>query len=46
MGDRAFSVAGPKTWNGLPESIRSADSTAGFKRKLKTHLFNMCFNNS
>lgn len=46
MGDRAFSVAGPKTWNGLPESIRSANSTAGFKRKLKTHLFNMCFNNS
>jgi len=26
LGDRAFSIAGPKAWNNLPQSVRSADS--------------------
>ena len=38
-GRRAFSVAGPKVWNSLPDFIRdptiSADS---FRRLLKTYL--------
>jgi len=44
LGDRAFSIAGPKAWNNLPQSVRSADSLDSFKRKLKFHLFNSCFN--
>ena len=39
FGTRAFAVAGPKTWNSLPEEIRSLDSLTMFKAKLKTHLF-------
>ena len=42
-GKRAFSVAGPKTWNSLPLSVRSAISLNTFKSKLKTHLFLMAF---
>jgi len=44
LGDGAFSIAGPKAWNNLPQSVRSADSLDSFKRKLKFHLFNSCFN--
>jgi len=44
LGDRAFSIAGPKAWNNLPQSVRSADSLDSFKRKLKFYLFNSCFN--
>ena len=43
LGDRAFSIAGPTTWNNLPQSVRSADSLDSFKRKLKFHLFDSCF---
>ena len=43
FGDRAFSVAGPIVWNSLPESVRSAETLASFKRKLKTYLFNISF---
>ena len=43
FGDRAFSVAGLTVWTSLPESVRSADTLASFKRKLKTYLFNISF---
>jgi len=43
LGDRAFSVAGPVVWNSLPTAVREADSLYSFKRKLKTHLFTLCF---
>ena len=43
LGDRAFSIAGPTTWNNLPQSVRSADSLDSFKLKLKFYLFNLCF---
>jgi len=39
----AFSIAGPKAWNNIPQSVRSADSLDSFKRKLKFHLFNSMF---
>jgi hypothetical protein len=39
IGDRAFSVAGPRIWNNLPLSIREAQSLAIFKKLVKTHLF-------
>ena len=38
-GDRAFSVAGPHLWNGLPSSVRTVDHMDRFKNKLKAHLF-------
>ena len=44
LGDRAFSVAGPVVWNSLPAAVREADSLHSFRRKLKTHLFTLCFN--
>ena len=43
FGDRAFSVAGPTVWNSLPESVRSAETLASFKCKLKIYLFNVSF---
>ena len=39
MGDRAFSVAGPKLWNALPLRIRKETCTDTFKKSLKTYLF-------
>ena len=44
FGDRAFSVAGPVVWNSLPAAVREADSLHSFRRKLKRHLFILCFN--
>ena len=38
-GDRAFSVAGPHPWYGLPSSVRTVDHMDRFKNKLKSHLF-------
>ena len=40
FGRRAFSVAGPMTWNALPDSIRdTALSTHSFRLNLKTLFF-------
>ena len=44
-GDCAFSVAGPCLWNRLPESIKCAKSLEIFKSLLKTHLFEVAFQN-
>ena len=38
-GSRAFSVCGPKLWNGLPQNLRMEDDTLQFKKNLKTFLF-------
>ena len=42
--DRAFSVYGPKTWNSLPEHLRTECNTEIFKSKLKTLLFQKSYN--
>lgn len=39
FGERAFSYAGPASWNDLPYHIQSTTDTASFKRQLKTFLF-------
>ena len=39
FADRAFSVAAPKWWNELPDSVKNCDTVDSFKAKLKTHLF-------
>ena len=35
----AFSAAGPRLWNSLPLSLRSAPRLSVFKSQLKTYLF-------
>lgn len=42
-GDRAFSMAAPVLWNGLPLSLKSASSLGSFKGQLKTFLFSKAF---
>ena len=44
-GDRTFSVAAPSLWNQLPLHVKSQTTTLGFKKSLKTHLFNVAFKN-
>ena len=39
VSERAFSAAGPRLWNALPENIKLQDSLQAFKSHLKTHLF-------
>ena len=39
FGERSFSNAAPEVWNKLPEYIKSSQSTAIFKKNLKTYLF-------
>ena len=43
-GDRAFSVAGPRLWNDLPDHLRLCTKPDIFKRDLKTYLFNKAYN--
>jgi hypothetical protein len=38
-GDRAFSSAGPRLWNHLPQDIKCAPSIDVFKTRLKTWIF-------
>ena len=38
VGDRAFSVAGPRVWNTLPEEITTSQSLLTFRQQLKTWL--------
>jgi hypothetical protein len=42
-GDRAFSVAAPRLWNALPDSVTGANTGTVFKKHLKTHLFLSAF---
>jgi len=39
VGDRSFPVIGPRTWNNLSSSVRSAPSLLSFNRQLKTCVF-------
>jgi len=40
FGRRRFSVAGPSTWNSLPDSLRGPElSLDTFKRQLETYIF-------
>jgi len=40
LGDRSFSVAGPRLWNSLPAELCQPDVEIGqFRRLLKTFLF-------
>ena len=39
VGDRAFTVAGPRVWNTLPEEITTSQTVSTFRQQLKTWLF-------
>jgi len=39
VADRAFSVAGPRVWNTLPEEITTSQWLLTFRQQLKTWLF-------
>jgi len=40
IGQRSFTVNGPRTWNSLPANLRTPDTTlCSFKRHLTAHLF-------
>ena len=41
---RLFSVAAPRLWNNLPNSLKDSSSIEHFKKGLKTHLFRNAFN--
>ena len=43
VGRAGFRVAGPAAWNTLPSSLRAADSLLGFKKQLKTYLWQSTF---
>jgi len=43
LGSRSFAVAAPTTWNSLPLHIRNSSSMFGFRRQLKTFLYNLAF---
>lgn len=43
VGDRAFSVAGPRLWNKLPDELVNCQLLSTFRRKLKTHFFKQSY---
>ena len=45
LEDRAFSIIGPKLWNSLPITIRSAPSISNFKFLLKLNSFALLITN-
>ena len=45
LGDRRFAYAAPSLWNGLPLTIRTAETLSKFKSLLKTYLFIDTFRN-
>jgi len=44
FGERAFSHAGPATWNALPDHIRTVADPVQFRKLLKSHCFSQAFN--
>ena len=43
FGERAFAVAGPVTWNSLPDYLHRLSDTPAFKRQLKTFFYCQAF---
>ena len=44
FGERAFSHAGPATWNALPDHFRTVADHVKFRILLKSHYFSQAFN--
>ena len=43
VGTRAFAHCAPRLFNSLPEELRQLNNLNKFKRKLKTYLFEQCY---
>ena len=43
IGDKTFSVAAPRAWNGLSTELKLLWSTTAFRHQLKTFLFQSAF---
>ena len=43
FGERAFSRAGPATWNALPDNIRTVPDPVQFRKLLKSHYSSQAF---
>ena len=43
IGKRSFKYSAPKLLNSLPRSVKDSGNLKGFKKKLKTFLFNECY---
>ncbi|CAB3996351.1 Hypothetical predicted protein [Paramuricea clavata] len=43
QGGRCFGRSGPTLWNNLPDSLRLETSFSIFKRRLKTHFFELSY---
>lgn len=43
VGRKAFSRSAPRLYNLLPSTVKQADNVAIFKKRLKTYLFNQCY---
>ena len=43
FGWSSFSLNGPIIWNSLPPELKMCSSVSTFKKGLKTHYFQMCF---
>jgi len=43
FGERAFSHAGPATWNALPDHIRTVADPVQFRKLLKSDCFSQAF---
>ena len=44
IGKRSFKNCAPRLYNRLPSEIKDAKSTVVFRKKLKTYLFEKCYN--
>ena len=44
FGERAFSHAGPATWNAMPDHIRTVADPVKFRKLLKSHYLRQAFN--
>ena len=45
LGFRAFEISAPRLFNKLPQHVKNSDTTAVFKKKLKTFLFGDSYTN-
>ena len=43
VGDKTFRYAAPRLFNGLPLDVKDSQSVSVFKKKLKTHIFDKCY---
>lgn len=43
FGERAFSHAGPSTWNALPDNIRTVADPVKFRKLLKSYYFTRAY---